>query len=599
DSLNRINKANTEDNKRILTELLQNETVKDSLKRMDDLNQRERDLTESLKKNEDLDLDEPTESPNYTAKQNEEIREYNQIKKSLNDARMDFFAEKTKLIAKKVLDEGGQLYFSLDGLATDSMRFNKDKTTIDMNRLKEVFNPESEHYNAVTSKELRYLYENYKDNPNLKFTIKDHVIENPLKTLKVEEVETASARENDSVVMEKSLLPKFFKKKSKDQGPVIKHLGGEETTSHYFPLDKIVTRNADISKDMKVSLDNIKKAFTPGDKHYHDSESKSLREMYKKDPTMEQTKFIIGNQVIENPFKNQELQEYIKSQQGREAQVVTKGRKAEAKRVVNPKAVGGQETSRTPEPIYTQVRKGNRGQAAANLEAPNKPLPPVPVSRVKRGAANESSSNQRALRSQESGFVEDGYYVDRVVNQSSQAPSRGEPIYADLQFGKANSGRVRNGHVESDYAEVGKREEHLEVPTRALPPIPKSAKEGKALVKPKVPGRTGKQALQTQESGFVKDGYYVNKVVNQSSQAPSTGEPVYADLQFGKMNSGRVKDGHLESEYAEIGRKNMTVSEETIYENVNSLQRPALPPRGVKTPVKPALPNRKPISPKK
>ncbi|EYD69863.1 filamentous hemagglutinin protein [Fusobacterium necrophorum subsp. funduliforme B35] len=599
DSLNRINKANTEDNKRILTELLQNETVKDSLKRMDDLNQRERDLTESLKKNEDLDLDEPTESPNYTAKQNEEIREYNQIKKSLNDARMDFFAEKTKLIAKKVLDEGGQLYFSLDGLATDSMRFNKDKTTIDMNRLKEVFNPESEHYNAVTSKELRYLYENYKDNPNLKFTIKDHVIENPLKTLKVEEVETASARENDSVVMEKSLLPKFFKKKSKDQGPVIKHLGGEETTSHYFPLDKIVTKNADISRNMKVNLDNIKKAFTPDDRHYHDSESKSLREMYKKDPTMEQTKFIIGNQVIENPFKNPELQEYIKSQQGREAQVVTKGRKAEAKRVVNPKAVGGQETSSTQEPIYAQVRKGNRGQAAANLEAPNKPLPPVPVSRVKRGAANESSSNQRALRSQESGFVEDGYYVDRVVNQSSQVPSRGEPIYADLQFGKANSGRVRNGHVESDYAEVGKREEHLEAPTRALPPIPKSAKEGKALVKPKVPGRTGKQALQTQESGFAKDGYYVNKVVNQSSQAPSTGEPVYADLQFGKMNSGRVKDGHLESEYAEIGRKNMTVSEETIYENVNSLQKPALPPRGVKTPVKPALPNRKPISPKK
>ncbi|MDK4501886.1 hemagglutinin repeat-containing protein [Fusobacterium necrophorum] len=599
DSLNRINKANTEDNKRILTELLENEIVKDSLKRMDDLNQRERDLTESLKKNQDLDLDEPTESPNYTAKQNEEIREYNQIKKSLNDARMDFFAEKTKLIAKKVLDEGGQLYFSLDGLATDTMRFNKDKTTIDMNRLKEVFNPESEHYNAVTSKELRYLYENYKDNPNLKFTIKDHVIENPLKTLKVEEVETASARENDSVVMEKSLLPKFFKKKSKDQGPVIKHLGGEETTSHYFPLDKIVTKNADISRNMKVNLDNIKKAFTPDDRHYHDSESKSLREMYKKDPTMEQTKFIIGNQVIENPFKNPELQEYIKSQQGREAQVVTKAKKAEPKKVVNPKIARRQEISNTQEPIYAQVQKRNRGQAAADSEAPNKPLPPIPVSKGNRGAANEPSSNPRALQAQEKGFVKDGYYVDRVVNQSSQAPSRGEPIYADLQFGNPNSGRVRNGHMESDYAEVGKREEHLEAPTRALPPIPKSAKEGKALVKPKVPGRTAKQALQTQESGFVKDGYYVNKVVNQSSQAPSTGEPVYADLQFGKMNSGRVKDGHLESEYAEIGRKNTTVSEETIYENVNSLQKPALPPRGVKTPVKQAVPTRKPISPKK
>lgn len=223
--------------------------------------------------------------------------------------------------------------------------------------------------------------------------------------------------------------------------------------------------------------------------------------MYKKDPTMEQTKFIIGNQVIANPFKNPELQEYIKSQQGKESQVTASPKKAEVRKAVKAKVAGGQEISSTQEPIYTQVQKRNRGQIAADSEAPNKPLPPIPVSRAKRGEANESSSNQRALRSQESGFVEDGYYVDRVVNQSSQAPSRGEPIYADLQFGK--------------------------------------------------------------------------------------------------MNSGRVQDGHLESEYAEIGRKNTTVSEETIYENVNSLQRPALPPIGVKTPVKPAVPNRKPISSKK
>ncbi|RXZ71090.1 hypothetical protein EPT53_02185 [Fusobacterium necrophorum] len=595
DSLNRINKANTEDNKRILTELLQNETVKDSLKRMDDLNQRERDLTESLKKNEDLDLDEPTESPNYTAKQNEEIREYNQIKKSLNDARMDFFAEKTKLIAKKVLDEGGQLYFSLDGLATDTMRFNKDKTTIDMNRLKEVFNPESEHYNAVTSKELRYLYENYKDNPNLKFTIKDHVIENPLKTLEISEVKRTEEMGDSGVAREKRILPQLFKKSKTEKGPVIKHLGGEETTSHYFPLDKIVTRNADISKDMKVNLENIKKAFTPGDKHYHDSESKSLREMYKKDPTMEQTKFIIGNQVIENPFKNPELQEYIKSQQGREAQVVTKGKKTEPKKVVNPKIARRQEISNTQEPIYAQVQKRNRGQAAADSEAPNKPLPPIPVSKGNRGAANELSSNPRALQAQEKGFVKDGYYVDRVVNQSSQAPSTGEPVYADLQFGNPNSGRVRNGHVESDYAEVGKREEYLEAPTRALPPIPVSkgnrgAENGSS---------NNSRALQTQEKGFVKDGYYVDRVVNQTSQTPSTGEPVYADLQFRNPNSGRVRNGHVESDYAEVGRKNSEVSEETIYENLNSLQRPALPPKGVKTPMKPALPNRKPIRTKK
>ncbi|KYM42670.1 hypothetical protein [Fusobacterium necrophorum] len=598
ESRSRINAANNDDNQKIMNELLKNETAVNSLKKVGELSEKIEDVFSQMRKNEYLDLDNPKESPSFTEEQNRQIREFRALENEINNARMDFFTEKTKLIAKETLDRGGKLYFALDGLATDSPRYTKN-TNVDFDKLKGLFDPGNPYYDAVTSRELRYLYDNYRDNPNLKFTVKDHVIENPLKTLKVEEVETPSERDRNSVVMEKSLLPKLFKSKSKDQGPVIKHLGGEETTSHYFPLDKIVTKNADISRNMKVNLDNIKKAFTPDDRHYNDSESKSLREMYKKDPTMEQTKFIIGNQVIENPFKNPELQEYIKSQQGREAQVVTKAKKAEAKKVVNPKAAGGQETSNAQEAIYAQVRKGNRGQAAVNLEAPNKPLPPVPVSRVKRGAANESSSNQRALRSQESGFVEDGYYVDRVVNQSSQAPSRGEPVYADLQFGKANSGRVRNGHVESDYAEVGKREEYLEAPTRALPPTPKSAKEGKALVKPKVPGRTGKQALQTQESGFVKDGYYVNKVVNQSSQAPSRGEPIYADLQFGKMNSGRVQDGHLESEYAEIGRKNTTVSEETIYENVNSLQKPALPPRGVKTPVKPAVPNRKPISPKK
>src|SRR3712207_7796887 len=53
---------------------------------------------------------------------------------------------------------------------------------------------------------------------------------------------------------------------------------------------------------------------------------------------------------------------------------------------------------------------------------------------------------------------------------------------------------------------------------------------------------------------------YANKIVNQTSQAPSTGEPVYADLKFVKPNSKTVRDGHVESEYAEVGRKNKTVS---------------------------------------
>src|SRR3712207_7192455 len=55
----------------------------------------------------------------------------------------------------------------------------------------------------------------------------------------------------------------------------------------------------------------------------------------------------------------------------------------------------------------------------------------------------------------------DGYYVDRVVNQRSQAPSTGEPVYADLKFVKPNSKAIQDGRVESDYAEVGKRREEF------------------------------------------------------------------------------------------------------------------------------------------
>ncbi|EJS83334.1 large supernatant protein 1, partial [Pasteurella multocida subsp. multocida str. Anand1_buffalo] len=41
------------------------------------------------------------------------------------------------------------------------------------------------------------------------------------------------------------------------------------------------------------------------------AEAKSLRALYEQDPTMSSTRFVIGNQVIENPFKSQDLQDYI------------------------------------------------------------------------------------------------------------------------------------------------------------------------------------------------------------------------------------------------------------------------------------------------
>ncbi|WP_198926614.1 hypothetical protein, partial [Campylobacter pinnipediorum] len=184
ESRSRINAANSDDNKKIMTELLKNEKAVDSLKKVGELSEKVDNVFTEMRKNEFLDLDNPKESSHFTDEQNKQIREYNELQTELNNARMDFFTEKTKLIAKETLERGGKLYFALDGLATDSTSFTKN-TKIDMDRLKDLFDEKNPYYNAVTSRELRYLYENYKDNPNLKFTIKDHVIENPLKTLEI------------------------------------------------------------------------------------------------------------------------------------------------------------------------------------------------------------------------------------------------------------------------------------------------------------------------------------------------------------------------------------------------------------------------------
>lgn len=191
-SRSRINAANTEDNKKIITELLKNETAVNALKKMDDLNQQERKLLMEVKKIENIDVDNPQKSKQNTEAENKLIDEYNSVKEKINKTRVDFFAEKTKLIAKETLEGGGKLYFSLDGVATDTMKYDKNKTNVDFDKLKDLFDSNNPYYDAVTSKELRYLYDNYRDNPNLKFTIKDHVIENPLKTLKVEDVEVSS-----------------------------------------------------------------------------------------------------------------------------------------------------------------------------------------------------------------------------------------------------------------------------------------------------------------------------------------------------------------------------------------------------------------------
>ncbi|WP_208913910.1 hypothetical protein [[Haemophilus] ducreyi] len=65
----------------------------------------------------------------------------------------------------------------------------------------------------------------------------------------------------------KHLFSRESGKKAQVEGPEIKHLGGVvDKDAFYFPLDKIVTRR-DAEGEIRVNMDNIKKAFNPRDKH--------------------------------------------------------------------------------------------------------------------------------------------------------------------------------------------------------------------------------------------------------------------------------------------------------------------------------------------
>lgn len=109
----------------------------------------------------------------------------------------DFFFQKSKNILSNVFSDGGKIYFSLDGVVNE-IKGGIVGNEIKMQNLKEVFNPEDKNYGSITSRELRDIYENYKENPNLKFFIKDHIIENPLKNLFEESKTTLDTPSLDS-----------------------------------------------------------------------------------------------------------------------------------------------------------------------------------------------------------------------------------------------------------------------------------------------------------------------------------------------------------------------------------------------------------------
>ncbi|OPA76411.1 hypothetical protein BFG04_04815 [Campylobacter pinnipediorum subsp. pinnipediorum] len=312
ESRSRINAANSDDNKKIMTELLKNEKAVDSLKKVGELSEKVDNVFTEMRKNEFLDLDNPKESSHFTDEQNKQIREYNELQTELNNARMDFFTEKTKLIAKETLERGGKLYFALDGLATDSTSFTKN-TKIDMDRLKDLFDEKNPYYNAVTSRELRYLYENYKDNPNLKFTIKDHVIENPLKTLEIKP-SNEEAGKKDVQKFEKKLLPELknpFAKKANGKNEVEgKKQALQSEVSGFGNTDYKPKKISDKEKKKleKKAKKNSNSEFTDTYNKFRENADTRLLENLSADP---QFKKLMSSEINGNPEKVKELVDIV------------------------------------------------------------------------------------------------------------------------------------------------------------------------------------------------------------------------------------------------------------------------------------------------
>ncbi|SNV55429.1 YopT-type cysteine protease domain-containing protein [Pasteurella dagmatis] len=329
------------------------------------------------------------------------------------------------------------------------------------------------------------------------------------------------ANEQD-VQSKKHGLSNPFRSKGKDsaEGPKIEHLGGSaDKDAFYFPLDKIVTKGS-ISKDMKVNLENIKKAFNPKDKHYNSPEAKSLRTMYEQDPTMSSTRFVIGNQVIENPFKSQDLQDYIQK-------------------------------NRTVEPVVKKAKQEKQAEVAAK-----KPVVPAKPKAQAETVADQNAIYAKVNKQAKSAQV-DGFYSeselktrsDKIVDQVSRVPNT-DPVYADLQFSQVKGKSAHKASSEVVYDEV-------KTQTKAKPKAPKKAE------KPAVAPRANQQL----DSGIIPDSQLKtrsDKIVDHISRVPNT-EPVYADLQFPEQGNAKKVTSSQETIYEEVGKK---TQEEPIYQNV-------------------------------
>ncbi|WP_208937347.1 YopT-type cysteine protease domain-containing protein [[Haemophilus] ducreyi] len=229
----------------------------------------------------------------------------------------------------------------------------------------------------------------------------------------------------------KHLFSKDSGKKAQVESSEIKHLGGAvDKDAFYFPLDKIVMRR-DAEGEIRVNMDNIKKAFNPRDKHYNSQEARSLRSLYNQDPSMSGTRFIIENQVIANPFSSAELQSYIQAQQSKLP------------------ALGRQARRALPE-LPTAANKG-RGARVEEQNIVTRPRVEDVYATVNKGANRRNKVEP------------DGFYTEKLAKQVSQVPTT-EPVYADLQFNR-NGKVVRQSEPEVIYERIKGQQVEVDDPS--------------------------------------------------------------------------------------------------------------------------------------
>ncbi|MDO7252575.1 hemagglutinin repeat-containing protein [Helicobacter cappadocius] len=193
-----INSIPRKDNETIFEHLVSNEAIIKIIKNID-TNKKAMEIIKKIAKNRDFErlydvIVYGISDSDLTPKEKELYERYVGYATALDEER--FFGAKTIGVLKNVLDSGGKIYFNLDELVTNYHPFTDKIEDVDLKKLENVFNFNDEYYESITAEELRYIYQNYRTHPNLKFTVKKQVIENPFKDADVIKVIESQINKN-------------------------------------------------------------------------------------------------------------------------------------------------------------------------------------------------------------------------------------------------------------------------------------------------------------------------------------------------------------------------------------------------------------------